>query len=188
MTFNSRIRYSMALACALVLLPLVAQAQKPISESATISKTFVIDAIDHSSRLVTLRDTDGNTETIHCGPGVERFDALKVGDKVTFRYHESVVSQITKAAAGAKPMTYSAAVNRAPGAKPAATIAEQVKATVVVDTIDTKTPSIAVSTADKRKMSFKVENPKYLAGLKAGDAVEITYTRALAISVGAAGK
>jgi Cu/Ag efflux protein CusF len=32
-------------------------------------------------------------------------------------------------------------------------------------------------------MSFKVENSKNLAGYKAGDNVEITYTRALAVNV-----
>jgi Cu/Ag efflux protein CusF len=32
-------------------------------------------------------------------------------------------------------------------------------------------------------MSFKVENPKNLEGVKVGDKVQITYTQALAISV-----
>src|SRR4051812_29722855 len=73
-----------------------AQAQKAVSRGDTISKTFVIDAIDHTSRVVTLRDDKGESETIVCGPDVQRFDALKVGNKVTFRYHESVVYQIRK--------------------------------------------------------------------------------------------
>jgi hypothetical protein len=30
------------------------------------------------------------------GPEAQRFDALKVGDKVTFRYYESIVYAITK--------------------------------------------------------------------------------------------
>jgi Cu/Ag efflux protein CusF len=44
-------------------------------------------------------------------------------------------------------------------------------------------PSVAISTKDGKKMSFKVENAKNLQGVKVGDQVEITYTQALAISV-----
>ena len=34
--------------------------------------------------LVTLRHDDGEVETVVAGPEVKRFDALKVGDAVTF--------------------------------------------------------------------------------------------------------
>lgn len=184
MTINHRVRYIAFAAVAFVVLPSLAQAaaQKPVSQGAVLTETFVIDAIDHSSRLVTLRDTDGNTETIYCGPQVERFNALKVGDKVTFRYHESLVYAIDKSDAS-KPLSYGASAKRAPGDKPGGTIAEQVKATVTINAVDAKVPSITVTTADNQKMSFKVENAKNLSGVKAGDKVEITYTRALAISV-----
>src|SRR4051794_27175567 len=46
---------------------LLAQAQKAVSQGDTISKTFAIDAIDHTSRVVTLRDSKGDTEAIVCG-------------------------------------------------------------------------------------------------------------------------
>jgi hypothetical protein len=52
------------------------------------SKSFVIDFIDYPSRLITLRDSDGNVDIMLCGPEIQRFNALKVGDKVTFRYHD----------------------------------------------------------------------------------------------------
>lgn len=155
---------------------------KPISQGAAVSRTFVIDAIDHSTRLVTLRDTDGSTATIYCGPEVKRFDALKVGDKVTFRYHESMVYQINKPGAAA-PTAATAGATRTPGDRPGATIAQQMTTVVTVDAVDPKTPSVSVTSADGRKMSFKVDNPKNLEGVKAGDKVEITYTQAFAVSV-----
>jgi Cu/Ag efflux protein CusF len=159
-------------------------ATKPaVTEAATVSETFVIDAIDYASRLVTLRDADGNTDTIYCGPNVERFDALKVGDKVTFRYYESVVYQIRKPGSAPSVPTDTGAVTRTPGTRPGATIAEQMTATVTVNAIDMKVPSVTFTTPDGRKLSSKVENPKNLEGVKVGDQVEITYTRALAISV-----
>jgi hypothetical protein len=42
---------------------------------------------------------------------------------------------------------------------------------------------VTVTAADGRKMSFRVENPKNMEGVKVGDKVQITYTQALAISV-----
>lgn len=156
-------------------------AQQPVTRGAAATETFVIDAIDYSARLVTLRDPDGHTKTIYCGPEVERFNALKVGEKVTFRYYESIVYQIRKP--GTAPASSGSDVVRTPGTRPGGTISQQMTATVTVNAVDMKVPSVTVTTADGRKMSFKVEDPKNLQGVKAGDQVEVTYTQALAISV-----
>jgi Cu/Ag efflux protein CusF len=162
-------------------------AQKPVTQGAAVSESFVIDAIDYTARLVTLKDTKGETETIYCGPEVERFSALKVGDKVTFRYYESVVYAISKPGAKAKPAE-AGGVTRTPGDRPGGTISQQMTATVTINEIDAKVPSVTITTKDGKKMSFKVEDPKNLEGVKVGDQVEITYTQALAISVAAPGK
>jgi Cu/Ag efflux protein CusF len=146
-----------------------------------VSKTFVIDAIDHSTRVVTLRDAAGNVERILCGPEVQRFDALKVGDKVTFQYYESMVYQIAKP--GTTPAAAQSGIVRKPGDRPAAAIAQQQTAVVTINAIDAKVPSVTVTSADGRKMSFKVQDAANLQGVKVGDKVEITYTQALAVSV-----
>jgi Cu/Ag efflux protein CusF len=44
-------------------------------------------------------------------------------------------------------------------------------------------PSATIKFGDGRVMSFRVEDPKNLAGYKVGDKVDVTYTQALAISV-----
>jgi len=175
--------FMMALAATAVLATPARAAQKPVTESAVISATFVITAIDHTSRLVTLKGADGSVESIVCGPEVTRFDALKVGDKVTFRYHESVVFQIRKAGDAASRPADNAAVTRTPGQKPGGTLSQQLTARVTVEAIDMKVPSVRVKAEDGRKITAKVEDPKNLAGVKVGDRVEITYTQALAISV-----
>ncbi len=169
------------LVAALMMIPALAHAQKPVTQGASVSETFTIDAIDYTSRLVTLRDVTGETETIYCGPDVKRFDALKVGDKVTFRYYESLVYAIRRP--GSAPAAEAAAVVRTPGDRPGGTLSQQMTAIVTIAAIDAKVPSVTITTKDKQKMSFKVENPKNLEGFKAGDQVEITYTQALAINV-----
>jgi Cu/Ag efflux protein CusF len=171
--------------CAAVLLcTAVAGAQKTVTQGAEVSETVTIEAIDYKARLVTLKDSEGTSETVYAGPEIQRFDALKVGDKVTFRYYESVVYQIRKPGtqAAAKP-TEAAGIVRSEGAKPGGTVSQQKTATVTVDAVDLAVPSVSIRTDDGRKMSFRVDNKKNLEGVKAGDRVEITYTQALAISV-----
>jgi len=81
-----------------------------------IELTTKIEAIDKTARLVTLKDKDGEVETIYCGPEVKRFDELKVGDTVTFRYHESVAYAIRKPGQpSGLPAQTGPAVTRGPG-------------------------------------------------------------------------
>ena len=124
-----RMMISVAVAAALVMTGAPANAQKPVSLGGVVSETFTIEAIDHSTRRVTLRDKDGFVEDVICGPEVTRFDALKVGDRVTFQYHESLVTAIRRPGAAPKAAE-SAAVTRSPGATPGGTISQQM--TVVV--------------------------------------------------------
>jgi Cu/Ag efflux protein CusF len=175
-----RITWIVALAAVVFATP--ALAQKPVSMAESVTETFTIEAIDHSARIVTLKDKDGLFEELWCGPEVQRFDALKVGDKVSFRYQESLVSAIKRPTAGAKPPV-TAAVTRTPGAAPGGTIAQQMTVVVTIAAIDAKTPAVTITNDRGQKMSFKVENAKNLDGYKVGDKVEITYTQALAISV-----
>ena len=74
-------------------------------------------------------------------------------------------------------------MNRAKSALPAGTVAVQDKATVTVKAVDMSVPSITVTTADGRTVSRKIENKKNLEGVKAGDKIDITFTRALVTEV-----
>jgi Cu/Ag efflux protein CusF len=159
-----------------------AAAQKPVSSGEVISKTFTIEAIDSTNRVVTLKAPDGVLQEVYCGPEVQRFDALKVGDAVTFRYHESMVTAVRRAGQ-AKPASESAAVTRTPGTNPGGTMADQQTRTVTIQSIDTKTPSVTVKTDRGANMSMRIKDAKNLEGYKVGDTVDITYTRALAVSV-----
>jgi hypothetical protein len=168
----------------LLALPLAAQAQKPLTETDAIEVTSKITAIDRTTRLVTLIDKDGDTETIYCGPEVKRFDELKVGDTVTFRYYESVAVSIRKPGQpSGLPTETDPKVTRGQGPRPGGTIAQQQTTTVTIKSIDAKAPSVTVLTEDGRTVDFQVEDKKNLKNLKVGDKVEITYTQAIMISV-----
>lgn len=160
-----------------------AAAQTTKSQAAEVSQTFTIVAIDQANRIVTLKDKDGFTDSLYAGPEVQRFNELKVGDVVTFRYYESVVHQIHKAGATPPSVGGNAAVTRNAGPKPGGTISQQLTATVTVQAIDPKIPSVTIKMDDGSVSSFKVEDKKDLEGVKVGDRVQVTYTQALAISV-----
>src|SRR5262245_55883355 len=135
----------------LLLLPMAAFAQKPITEKATVTVKATIDAIDSDTRMITLKDKDGNYETIYAGPEVKRFNELKVVDKVTFKYTESVVMQIKKAGEAVPPSsTGDTAVVRNPTAKPSGSMTQQDTTTVTIKAVDPKIPSVTVLTEDGR--------------------------------------
>ena len=163
--------------------PLVALAQKPVTQGDIVEMTAEIVAIDHDARLITLEDEDGESETIFAGPEVKRFEDLKVGDKVTFRYYESIVSQIRRPGESAPAQSGDPTLVRGTGPKPSATLSQQTTATVTITALDPKVPSVTVKTEDGRSMSFKVEDKKNLEDVKVGDRVDITYTAAVMITV-----
>ncbi len=177
-----KMRMFAAALAVLLVVTVVSAAQKPVSLAETVSKTATIVAIDKTARMVTLQGKDGLSVNVLCGPDVQRFDALKVGVTVTVRYHESVVSAISRP--GEKPKDpLSTNVTRTPGAKPGGTIAQQQTATVTIEEIDSSVPLVSVKTESGSRLSFKVEDKKNLEGYKVGDKVNITYTQALAVSV-----
>jgi len=169
-------------------MPVVAGAQTATvtagaGASATAQLTAKIVAIDRDARIVTLQDAQGNVQSVKCGPDVTRFDALNVGDTVTFQYRESIAYAIAKPGTTAPTSPSVAAVTRAPGAKPGGTITQTVTALVTIQAIDAATPSVTVKTQDGHVITLLVNDKASLAGLNAGDVVQITYTQALAISV-----
>jgi hypothetical protein len=174
-----------ALAMALTLAGGGAMAQAPVTKSASITSTATIQAIDSTSRTITLRDEKGQEDTFSVGPEVQRFDELKVGDTVKITYYESVIFQVRKPGekAGTSGAVVDAAITKATGALPGAAAAVQEKTTVTVKAIDPAVPSVTVTTADGRTVTRKIENKKNIEGLKVGDQIDITYTRALLTSI-----
>jgi Cu/Ag efflux protein CusF len=155
---------------------------KTVAEGITPEVTATIEAIDRTARKITLKGRDGVSETVTAGPEVKRFDELKVGDTVTFRYHESVVYKIRKAGEAAPPDAGQAVLS-SQGPKPGGTAYQQQTATVKIKAIDAKAPSVTVLTPDGRTVSFKVDDKEALGKVKVGDTVDVTYTEALMISV-----
>jgi hypothetical protein len=162
----------------------VTQAQTPpVTKTNTVTTTATIQAIDSTARMVTLRDEKGLEDTFQLGPEVKRFDELKVGDKVRMTYYESLVFQVRKPGDPAPSTAPTGAITPGKGALPGATASVQQTASVTVKAIDPAVPSITVTTADGRTVTRKINEKKYLEGLKVGDKIDITYTVAVLANI-----
>jgi Cu/Ag efflux protein CusF len=102
---------------------------------------------------------------------------------VNITYYESLVLQLVKPGEKSGGARFEAALERAKTKLPAGTVAVQDKATVTVKAVDPAVPSITVTTADGRTVTRMVEDKKNIEGVKAGDRIDITFTRALVTSV-----
>jgi Cu/Ag efflux protein CusF len=174
-----------ALVALLAAVPSAALAQRSVTKSNTQKETATIQAIDQTSREITLRFKDGDEDTFTAGPEIKRFSELKVGDSVAMTYVESVVVQVHQAGAPAAPSgaTADAALTRGRGKTPSATLSQQIKGTVTVKAVNPSVPSITVLTEDGHTVTRKIEDKKNLEGVKAGDKLDITYTEAVLMSI-----
>jgi Cu/Ag efflux protein CusF len=157
---------------------------KKMAGSQMSSITATVEAIDSGKRELTLKGPDGKMVVLEVPEQVKRFNEIKVGDHLTFQYSEALVVEVHKADSSAKlGMSEEIGTERKPGAKPAGVISRQVKATVEVEAVDKKAPSITVRDSKGNSMAFRVQDAKNLEGVNPGDKLVITYNEAVAMSV-----
>src|SRR5262245_21274233 len=99
--------------------PALLFAHQPVTKTNVVKMTATIQAIDASTRTITLRDEKGNEDSFTAGEGVQRFNELKVGQRVNITYYESLVLQLVKPGEKAGGESFEAALNRAKGSLPA---------------------------------------------------------------------
>jgi hypothetical protein len=167
-----------------VLLPggSTAAAQSRTIQGESITTTVTIEAIEQSTRILTVKDEKGVYEMVQAPAGMTRFSSLKVGDKVTLRYYDNVVVRLKRPGEAAVDVD-SAALTRAPGNAPGGTAATQRTITVVVTAKDPKTNAVTVRGPNNYVYSRKVSEKKVFDTLKVGDQLDMTWTEALLISV-----
>jgi len=159
-----------------------AGAQSKTVASEMRVETGTVEAIETSTRSITLKKSDGTYVTTVAGPDIQRFADIKVGDKVTARFYENVIVRVKKPGESEAPSAARAstpAVQTTPGG----TRAKQVSITATITAIDLKTPSITFNGPNGWKYTSRVEDKDALSKVKVGDKVEITWTEAMLVSV-----
>ena len=151
----------------------------PGGELKTLSAT--VEAIEKSTRSVTVRKSDGTDVTFYVPKSMTRFDQLKVGDKINAKYYDtSVISVQDPTSANID----SAAAKLVPveGA-PAGTMSYQRTITATITALDPKVPSIEFTGPNNWKYSSRVNDKAALSKVKVGDKVTITWTAAVLMSI-----
>jgi hypothetical protein len=164
---------------ALAAVPASAQTKTLTGETKTV--TASVEAIDKAARSVTVKKPDGAYDVFYFPETIRRFDALKVGDKITAKYYENLVLRVK--APGEKDVnSASGGTVRAEG-KLAGTTSRQRTITATIAAIDQSVPSITFTGPNGWKYSSRVEDKKALEKVKVGDRLDITWTEALILSV-----
>jgi hypothetical protein len=169
--------------------PAVASVEKQdsperLERSNTIQITAAVTKVDLKKRLVTLKDAAGEEETISVGPEVRNLDQVHRGDEVTVTYHESIIFQLYKPGEAEPGVGMAGGVQRAElGEKPGAVGAQAVTITATVVAVDKQKPSITLKKPDGEVVTLPVRKASRLDPVKVGDLLNVTYQRAVAISV-----
>jgi len=167
----------------------VAQEKKPtdrpgvvMAEGASITAT--VEAIDYDKRTVDLKGSKGNVVTLKVGPEAKNFNQVKVGDRVTARYFDSIAIQVRKP--NEPPFAeQGSAVQVAPkAAKPGGVAVATSEMTAVVDDINYKTRTVTLRGPQQKTVTLKVDKDvKRFNEVKKGDEIVVRRTEALAIDV-----
>jgi hypothetical protein len=178
----------------LVLMTLVLSLGAPRAQAAetkatpTVKVEATIRAIDLGTREVRFALPDGSESTVVAGDEVKRLADLKVGDRVTMEYYESVTVSLVKTEVAVPGTTESEAVKRTePTELPGGTKTTQTKIVAKVTAIDAAAGKVTLAGANHLSLTLDID-AAMAARLKVGDVVEAVYTTAKAISVARATK
>jgi Cu/Ag efflux protein CusF len=172
--------YGAAAMLALTATSAAAQVTKTLTgETRTVTAT--VEAIERSTRVVTVKKEDGTHDVLYMPAAIKRFDTLKIGDKITAKYYETVVLQL-KAPGSPDTDKSSGGAVRTEG-RPSGTASHQQTITATITAIDQAVPSITFTGPRGWTYSSRVEDKAALAKVKVGDKVDITWTEALVLSI-----
>ena len=182
-------------AAAILALPAVAMTTEgdPEKEGKVVAQTMVeehaiVKAIDMKTRTVTLQMSDGREHTLVVDKAVKKLGEVKVGDTVKANYREAVSVKINKVKVAPGASVQTAIKRDEKSLRPSGTASMTATTTATIDKIFDDGKKVTLRTPDGETTDVEVRDPENLAKIKKGevkegDQIQITYNRALAISV-----
>lgn len=154
--------------------------------AALLSVTFTVEAVDAQARTITLKGPQGNVSTFRVGEGVKRLSEIKPGDAILVQYHVGVAAELREPTAEEKatPIQVMESTARAPSDVPAAvSLTRAVKVVTTVDAVDRAAQTVTLKGPQGNELTFKVEDPSSLDGLKIGQPVIAGFGERLVLAV-----
>lgn len=154
------------------------------SASQTVVVTAVVEAIDHETRAVTLRKSDGEEISFTAGEEVRNLPQVSVGDHL-FAEYEETVSIVVMAADGmeAEAAEVNAMARANEGEMPGFAAMDAVVVTATVEEINIEANTFKLKGPDGVVNEYVARNPDNLKRSAVGDLVVMTVTSAVAIVV-----
>jgi hypothetical protein len=154
-----------------------------VERAHTTTAQAKVVAINHKTRMVTLKRADGENVTLRVDEQVKNLPQVRKGDMVTAVYRRAVAARIMKKGEQKDPVVAGGIVTAPAGEKPAAITGELVEITATVTKVDREKQEVSLKGPKGNVFNVAVEDPSILDKVKNGDRVDVTYTESLAISV-----
>jgi hypothetical protein len=165
-----------AVVCALAL-PGWAQTRTLPTQTVTIAGT--IETIDQGKRAMNIKTADGSFVAVNVPATVQRFNELKVGDKVKATYNNNVMVRLKPAGEAAVDT-----IDTTSSADKTSGKAEMVRR-MTADIVDVDKSKSAITFVGPNgwKYSRRVVDPTVFDQVKVGDRVDITWNTDLTVAV-----
>jgi len=155
-------------------------------ETVLVTVTASVEAIDHTTREITLKGPLGNTVTFTVDQRVKRLNEFKVGDLIQADYYLSLAAELrppTPEEAKTPLVMLDAAGKAPPGTSPAAGGLRRFKVVTTIEGLDRPTETITIKGPRGNYLTARVADPSRLTQMRIGETIVVTYTEALAISL-----
>jgi hypothetical protein len=168
--------------------PVAAPAVKPLTveKSALVTVTAKVEAINQTTREVTLKGPAGHSVTLTVDQGVKRLSEVAVGDDVTADYYVSIAAELRAPTEAEKkePFVILTDVVRAPaGSAPAGGVLHAFRVVATIVGLDQATQTVSLHGPQGNVLDVRAEKPENFKKLKVGDTIVVVYSEALAISL-----
>jgi len=159
--------------------------EKPaFSASQTMIVSAVVEAINHETRVVTVRKPDGEAITFTASDEARNLDQVKVGDMLIATYKETVsVAVVANERIEADEATASAMARSDEGEMPGFAAMEASVTTATVEEINLELNTFKLKWPNGAVNEYAARNPENLKRAEVGDLVVISVTEAIALTV-----
>jgi hypothetical protein len=148
----------------------------------TVTLSGTVATLDRNKRIVNIKKADGSFETVDVPPGAQRFDELKVGDKVSITFNNNVSARLKPP--GEAPVDTATKTSTAgQGERPEGTASVQRTITATIDAIDKNASSITFVGPNGWKYSRHIVDPTVLDKVQVGDKVDLTWNIDVTVAV-----
>ena len=156
------------------------------SQESLVTATATVEAVDQTTRQVTLRDNaDGSSFTVTAGPEVRNLDQIAAGDQVQIDYYQALTVDMAEPTDTGEPAAALVTARAPEGATPGGGALATTSLVVTLINYDRNSGLATFRTPDgfTRRAVVPPNLRSFAESLGAGARVLVTMTEALAVTI-----